>query len=352
MFCSDCSDFRLLTRDPKDPAVVISVRACRPCFDTFRGRKIRGQKANSGMAAASPAISRVRRNSKAEQQPPEQQQHLPQHPPPQHKSQVEMPPQHQFEGEDADITGHETIVDQEDEDHYVYPDAHPQTVTLVMGVPSDVSHQRSSDVARDAVMAAQGSVVLPSKSAVGGLQFVDVDTFNQRFPPTAANSATSQAAATDKEQLALSQSVGGGDKDEFDRSLGAVEGSEEILHVPSDALASVRNARFVLPEAERSVSAVEGSEEILHIPADALASVKHAHSHSQQQQQHQMAREDGQEVAWSDRNVESHIVAPSPTTAVPLLFDLASSTGEQQSQAEYQQQQQQREEQRKLNIVV
>jgi len=362
-----------------------------------------------------------------------------------------MPPQHQFEGEDADITGHETIRDEEDEDTHEYEDAHPQTVTLAM--PSEVT---GAPVDRDAVMATQGRVVLPSKSAHGGLQFVEVDRTAGRTATTVDSTAY---PAADKEAVVLDRSMGG-EKDEFDRSGGgAVEGSEEILHIPADALASVKhsnvqpatapnnsesvntssstlassqhgNVQWItvlgasgaassLPQEHgstdsatvaassdsgsgassadgiqyfrsdpckvvgqqpgsstsqqadttmtdgsdeilsipsdalasvkhanlstdlpRSVSAVEGSEEILNIPSDALASVKHANMTSQQLQ-----RMDDGEVAWSERNVESHIVPQTPTAAVAQLFNLASpaAAGEQQPQQQ---------QQRPLNVVV
>lgn len=355
------------------------------------------------MAAASPAMDRVRRNSRSEQ-PPTLHTQQPTH----GKREVEMPPQHQFEGEDADITGHETIRDEEDEDHYVYPDAHPQTVSLVMGVQSDVSHPH---VERDAVMATQGSVVLPSKSVDGGLQFVDVDRSAGRLPAATVPSSAYPVAA-DKDVLMSDKPVSG-EKDEFDRSSGgAVEGSEEILHIPSDALASVKNANLrpttvpssttannnnnsgsqdgieyfrsdpckvvlvqqqsasntaatgdstvmagseeilhipadalasvkhanLSTELPRSVSAVEGSDDILNIPSDALASVKHGNMTTAQRP----SVMDGGEVAWSERNVESHIVPQTPTAAVSQLFDLASPADEQQQQQQ----------QRSLNIVV
>ena len=394
MFCSECSDFRLLTRDPKDPSVVVSVRACRPCFDKFRGRKIRGQKQAAGTTAA-PATADMQRNSRAEQSPP-----LHPHPT---RREVEMPPQHMFEGEDADITGHETIRHEEDEDHYEYSDGHPSAVTL--GVSSDVNHE----VDRDEVMAAQGSVVLPSKVADGGLQFVDVAPSANRQPTAAVQSGASQLS--DKDAM-----VTGGEKDEFERgSAGAVEGSEEILNIPSDALASVKHASTansqprhastaegsdgilsipsdalasvkhahapattastadsVEPDGgiqyfrsdpcqvvmmhqpgstaqqdevghtnaaasfPRGVSAVDGSEEILNIPSDALASVKHSNLGASQQ----TSRIDDGEVDWSERNVESHIVAQTPTAAVSMMFNQQATGDEQQQQ------------QKPLNIVV
>lgn len=289
MFCSDCTDFRLLTRDPKDTSVVVSVRACRPCFDKFRGKKIRGQKAKPGMTDG----ATKRRNSKAEQHPPQQHdEHT--------KREVEMPPQHQFEGEDDDITGHETIRDEEDEDHTQYAaDAQPHPISLVMG---DVQR---AEVDRDTVMAAQGSVVLPSKSANGGLQFVPVES----------STSVSAPATADKDSA-----VSGSEKDEFDRSSGgAVEGSEEILHIPSDALASVKHSSLTTNTA-RSVSAVEDTDGIMNVPSDALATVKHGNVNTMTQS----SQADGGEVAWSERNVESHIVAPTPTAAVPMLFNLAA----------------------------
>ena len=303
----------------------------------------------------------VRHNSRSEQQPAQHAEHA--------KREVEMPPQHLFEGEDADITGHETIRHEEDEDHYAYPDADLQSVTLVTGVPSDASY---AAVDRDVVMAAQGSVVLPSKSADGGLQFVEVAHSTGGLPAAGAEPNTLQLS--DKSMTTTS-----GEKDEFDRSsVGAVEGSEEILHIPADALASVKNANFqatTVPSdhtdsgiqyfrsdpcqvvmlqqpvsasqaGERLVegsenSGVEGSEDIMNIPSDSLASVKHANLATSQQS----SRQDEGEVAWSERNVESNIVAQTPTAAVSHLFNLASPAGEQQPQ-------QQQEQHKPLNVVV
>ena len=41
VFCDSCTDYRLLTKDPKDRSVTISARACRSCFDACKGRKRR-----------------------------------------------------------------------------------------------------------------------------------------------------------------------------------------------------------------------------------------------------------------------------------------------------------------------
>ena len=375
MFCDDCSDFRLLTRDPKDPSVVISVRACRPCFDKFRGRKMRGAKAKAGQAAASPAVHKVQRNSRAAEA--EKSHTQPEDPHTKHE--VEMEPaepdsedilnipadalasvknstlqqHHHYEGEDADITGTETIRVDEDEDHQVYPDnnephAHSEdghTIKLftVLGADGKVV-----DVDRDQVMATQGSVVLPSKTAVGGLQFVNVDNSHSAARPSAATATTTATTASTTATTATTAGLPSDTAAVFQKSditartpsnainASNVSNTSNIVFHPVDKenliVSPVAGSGGEKDEFDRSsVGALEGSEEeILNIPSDALASVKNSTLMARQQQQ---GEQEG-EVAWSDRNVENRFAPASPTNAVPMLFNEdTAADGEQQKSA-------------------
>ena len=274
MFCDSCSDYRLLSKDPKDRTVIVSARACRSCFDANKGRRRRAPVKSTPKLRPSTAAKIPTTVFSPKTEPQERAAYYVKAAPTAGAGAAAAagtaPPSGEAEAETDDGDSGEDrdeviIEDDEEEEEYDY--------SFPLPLPSPLPPMPT--IHDDPTQLKDASAALPS--------------------PSLSKPSTRPAEGKGDERAAGAV----GDKDEFERAGEDNEG----------------RAGFAQP------SLTPREAELLAIPADALASVKHS---AQAQASAGLPVVHSAEP-YSERNVvKRHIVPPSPIVGVRDLMELTS----------------------------
>ena len=262
VFCDSCTDYRLLTKDPKDKSITISARACRACFDQCKGRKRRNPIQPSIKPSRQPQPAAVNSANPAP---------LPPKPFPQEKAAY-------------------------------YVKRQPSTTTLVTSTPSPTPIPTLTPTPAPDTESELSDEEDDESEGVDEVIIEDDEEFDYDFPipspspraPTIHPDPTAQLKSpTGKMPVVVEERRGA--KDEFERAGDDREERGVVAMTPREA-------------------------EVMAIPADALASVRHATGGGMVGLP--MVRS---EESYENRNVEKrYITPPSPVTGVQDLLNLTS----------------------------